>query len=123
MGTPKYAERVVRVETRLDTFLDEQFPQFRSELNKNLVALGDKVDNAQLNGQTGRVKNMAAVLGNSEDVQILASMVESHKRWSWALGPFTQAQRGILSALLYFASGATVAVANAWLHARFPFIP
>ena len=123
MGTPKYAERVVRVETRLDTFLDEQFPQFRSDLYKNLEKLGDKIDNAQLNGQTHRVKNMAVVLGDSEDVQILASMVESHKRWNWALGPFTQARRGILAAAIYFLTGAAVAVGNAALHARFPSIP
>lgn len=123
MGTPKYAERVVRVETRLDTFLDEQFPQFRSDLNKTLSALGDKIDNAQLNGQTGRVKNMAVVLGDNEDVQILASMVESHKRWHWALGPFAHARQGIFNAALYFATGLAVAGLNAFVHARWPSIP
>lgn len=123
MGTPKYAERVVRVETRLDTFLDEQFPQFRKDLEKSLVALGEKIDNAQLNGQTGRVKNMAVVLGDSEDVQILASVVESHKRWRWALGPFAHARQGVVNAALWIGTGLVVGGLNAAVHARWPQIP
>lgn len=123
MGTPKYAERVVRVETRLDTFLDKQFPDFQKTVAKGFEDLTEKIEKISPNGQTPRLIKMGKRLGDDEDVEIIASMVESHKRWHWLLSPVRSVQGYIANAIIYIGAGILLAGAHSIIKAKYPFIP
>jgi hypothetical protein len=127
MAAPKYAERVVGLETEWKVFRTETFPAFQESLRGEFAALGEKIDAASLNGQTPRVKNLATKLGNPEDVAILEMVVESHKRRTWLFAPLKSIPRGVVNAALWVTTAAIMApflaTANAWLHAAIPSIP
>src|SRR5438105_59061 len=108
-------ERVAILETKFDDFAKETFRRF-DKLDENIEA-------ASLNGQVPRVKNLAARVGAPDDVEILASVIESRKRRAWLFAPFKSAQSGVLTAAIGVATGAALALLNAWLHSTFPAIP
>lgn len=115
MAAPKYAERVAVLEVKFD--------DLKETVEEGFKTLGQKIDNAQLNGQTDRVKNMSKELGDPGDVQILASMVESHKRRVWLMGPLGYARGYVANAALWITTGIAIGAVHAWLHAAFPVIP
>lgn len=115
MATPKYAERVAVLETKFDILKETVETGFRE--------LGEKIDAASLNGQTPRVKALATRLGDPEDVEMLAAIVESRKRSAWLSAPFKSARGGVLNALLWFGTAGVLAALHAWLHATFSAIP
>jgi|ERR1051326_5106943 hypothetical protein len=122
------AERVVRVETRLEDLLETQLPDFRRSVEKGFADLGEQVAAISPNGQTPRLIAMGKRLGDPDSVEALAQMVEARKRWRWLLAPFTQAGGSLLNALSYIAAGVFIAWLGAWahsiLHAALPsFIP
>jgi hypothetical protein len=116
VATPKYAERVAVLETKFD--------MLKGAVESGFESLAEKIDAASLNGETPRVKNMSKELGDPEDIAILAQVVESHKRWSWALGPFRIARTSVASAALWAVTGLVLGQAHAWLHVAYPkYIP
>lgn len=115
MAAPKYAERIAILETKFDALKETVEVGFHD--------LGEKIDAASLNGQTPRVKNMSARLGNDEDVAILAEVVEEHKERKRFAARFAFARTTAGSAVIYFTTGILVAALNAWVHAQFPAIP
>lgn len=100
----KEGERVAVLETKFDMLKETVEIGFRE--------LGEKIDAASLNGQTPRVKNMSATLGDPETVAALAAIVESRKRWGWALKPFQAAGAQMRSAFLWGGG----ALALVWVH-------
>jgi hypothetical protein len=113
VGTPKFAERIASVETRLNVFLDEQFPEFQHTITAGFADLAERIDAASLNGQTPRVKHISQMLGDPEDVTDLRDMIDTRRRWKWALSPFHSAASQLRNAF-FWGGGALVL---AWLHA------
>jgi hypothetical protein len=123
VATPKYAERVAVLETKFGTFTEETFPTFQKNLDKTLDDISTQITAISPNGQTSRLINMSKELGDPEDVQIIASMVESHKRWSWAGSPFKAVPAGVMQAIAYITTGIVLSAAHGWIHATYPAIP
>ena len=115
MGTPKYAERVAILETKFDAL--------KETVEVGFQELGAKIDAASLNGQTPRVKNMSAKLGNDDDVNALVEVIEDHRDRKRFAARFAFARTSAGNAAIYFSTGILVAALNAWLHARVPAIP
>lgn len=115
MATPKYAERVAILETKFDALKETVEVGFRE--------LGEKIDGVSLNGETPRVKNISRAIGAPESVEILASLVEAHKRRTWLLTPLLAANGKIVQAALWVGTAAALAAAHSWLHSVVPIIP
>ena len=115
VATPKYAERIAVLETKFDVL--------KETVEVGFQELGKKIDAASLNGQTPRVKNMSARLGDAGDVEILAEVVEERKRRAWLLSPLGIAGGSARAVLIGVTSGVLVLIAHAWLHAAVPAIP
>ena len=115
MATPKYAERVAVLETKFDALRETVELGFRE--------LGEKIDAASLNGETPRVKNISKRLGAPGDVEILATLVEDHKRRAWLLSPLLYANGRVVNAALWVITAGALAVFHAWLHGTFPIVP
>lgn len=115
MGTPKYAERIAVLET--------EFRALKDTVEVGFKQLGEKIDAASLNGQTPRVKNMSAKLGDPDDVELLAEVVEERKDRKRFLARFAFARTSAGNAAIYFSTGILVAALNAWIHALVPAIP
>lgn len=112
MGIPKYAERIAVLETKFDALKGTVEVGFRD------IAL--KIDAASLNGETPRVRYISKRLGDPGDVEVLAQLVESHRRRTWILSPLKGAEGYVVNAILWFTTAGALAGLHYWLHATFP---
>ena len=114
-SSSREAERIAVLETKFDVLKETVETGFRE--------LGEKIEAASLNGQTPRVKNMSATLGDPETVEALAAMVESRKRWAWALHPVASAGTQVRAALLWGGGALVLAWVHSLLHGAWSQIP
>jgi hypothetical protein len=116
----EYEDKVIRLETRLTIFLDEQFPVFQESITAGFADLNDKIEHISPNGQTPRLINMGKALGDPEQIAVLAEIVESRQRRSWLLAPFRAMQPRLVNALIWGIGGGLLAwvatQAHDWAH-------
>ncbi len=110
-------ERVVALETRMDIFLDEQFPTFRETVRVGFLELKDQIAHISPNGQTTRLIEMGKALGDPDQIASLKEMVEDHQYRRRLFRPWRSSGGTFLTAVVYSLAIAAVAAAGAFGHA------
>jgi len=107
-------ERIAVLETKFDALKDTVEVGFRE--------LRELIETQSMNGETPRVKNISKRLGDPADVEVLAAMVESRRRWAWALRPVTAAGAQMRAAFLWGGGALLLAWAHSVLHTAWPHV-
>lgn len=127
-------ERVATIETRLEIFLEEQFPAFRQSVTSQFDAVTkqfgdvkDQISHISPNGQTPRLIEIGKAVGDPDQVQALQEIADAHIDRKRIFHPLRVARNTFLNTLVYAAAIGTAAAAGAYLHpflhAAFSWIP
>lgn len=109
-------ERVATMETRLEIFLEEQFPSFRAAVESEFRDVKDQIAHISPNGQTPRLIEMGKALGDPEQITTLKEMVEDHQYRRRLFRPWRGAGNTFVTAVVYSVAIAGVAALGAFGH-------